>query len=151
MNRRDLLIAVGVWSAGSLSAQRIGSVAAERIHAAIRECYRVWETGDAKRYSALLTADYMLLEHVVPMNMDEDLKNGPPPPGSTRTDAFTFQATEIAGKVAYTYYFLDSVTVSPKETTLSRYLESAVLRRAKGSRWKVALVHSTHVENKKAD
>jgi ketosteroid isomerase-like protein len=147
MRRRDLLTAGAGCCASSLSAQPSRSAAVEAVQAAIRTYYSVWESGDANRYAGLLTTDYVLLEHGVPMKMEDDLKMAPKPE-SKRRDSFEFRATHVVGEVAYAYWFLNSTTIDEKGTPSDgRWLESGVLRRSKGA-WKVALLHSTRIEKR---
>jgi ketosteroid isomerase-like protein len=89
----------------------------------------------------------MLLENGTRMTVEDDVQTMPKP-GSQRTDAFDFRATAIVGDVAYAHWFLESKIIDEKGTRSSRrWLESAVLRRSQGS-WKVALLHSTRIDNK---
>lgn len=146
MKRRNLIILTAASCATNSSAQSVAS-SAPAVQAAIRDYYEAWENRDEARYRALVTEDYMLLEHGERMTLDDDVKMMPKS-GSKRSDAFDFRAVRILGEVAYAHWFLESQITDEKGVRHRRWLESGVLRLSAGT-WKVALLHSTRIEQTK--
>ena len=146
MKRRALLAGIAVSGASALNAQRSPLSAVQAVQAAICNYYDVWQARDVSLYRTLLTDDYMLLEHGVRMNVEDDVRMMPAP-GSQRSNVFDFRATEIVNDVAYAHWFLVSKMTGEKGLRERRWLESGVLRRSKGA-WKVALLHSTRIDEK---
>ena len=100
----------------------------------------------SRRYRALLTENYLLLENGEIFDADADVATMPKATdGYTRSDAFDFRTVQVSGDTAYLIYFLRSTVVEKKEAARNlEWLESAVLRRA-GRRWKIAVLHSTRI------
>jgi ketosteroid isomerase-like protein len=147
MKRRGVLIGLTGLSQATVNGQRSSSSAADEVRTSIRNYYSVWRSRDVARYRAMLTPDYVLLEHGERMTVEDDIKMMPKP-GSQRADAFDFRAVEIVGDLAYAHWFLDSKMIDEKGAPLQRrWLESGVLRRSRGA-WQIALVHSTRIEKK---
>ena len=126
--------------AQTTSATDIGAV-----QASIRAYYAAYSAGDAARYRALVTSDYVLLEYGAVMTLADDLKSMPKPGKTKRNDTIDFLSTKVVGDVAYAHWSLASTIGDDKGTSKKRWLESGVLRRSDGV-WKVALLHSTRVE-----
>jgi ketosteroid isomerase-like protein len=100
---------------------------------------------DIKKYRALLTNDYLLLESGEVMNAADDIALIPKTGDLyERTDAFDFRQIKVAGNTAYMVYFLTSVITDKRGTGKYRWLESAIFRRS-GSRWLISLLHSTKI------
>ena len=113
----------------------------------VAEYYNVFYRGrDERRYRALLTADYLLLENGQIMDAAGDIASMPAPGSSyRRTDAFDFRSVKVHGDVAYAVYFLTSSISDHGDTAREhRWLESLIARRGT-SGWQVALLHSTRV------
>jgi ketosteroid isomerase-like protein len=148
MKRKDFIKA---------SAMLIGAVAAPgTVHAAtddaallkqtVADYYRIFFIDvDQEKYRALLTDDYLLLEHGDIQDTEKDISFMPKPADEyRRTDAFDFKSLKIHGDTAYVVYFLKSDIRSKKDGAIKReWLESMILRRGNGGRWRVALLHST--------
>lgn len=142
MKRRSLLS-----SAAGVGAGVLGASEADAVRAAVRNCYLAYSAGDAQTYAALVTDDYVLLEHGEAMTLQDDLRSMPKPNAVKRTDAIEFLATRVVGDIAYTHWKLTATIANEKGATEKRWLESGVLRRSKGA-WKIALLHSTRIEKK---
>ena len=116
------------------------------VREAIRENYATYSGYDEPRYRATTTDDFLLLEQGELVDREGDVANMPKPgTGFKRTDQFEFNTVKIIGDVAYAVYVLKSdITDDARGTRIREWLESAILRR-EGSRWKMALLHSTRV------
>jgi ketosteroid isomerase-like protein len=116
------------------------------VQGAIRENYATYSGYDEPRYRATTTDDFLLLEQGELIDRKGDIANMPKPgTGFKRTDQFEFNTIKIIGDVAYAVYVLKSdITDDARGTRNREWLESAILRR-EGSRWKMALLHSTRV------
>lgn len=116
------------------------------VQEAIRENYATYSGYDEPRYRATTTDDFLLLEQGELIDREGDVANMPKPgTGFKRTDQFEFNTVRIIGDVAYAVYVLKSdITDDARGTRIREWLESAILRR-EGSRWKMALLHSTRV------
>lgn len=89
------------------------------VQEAIRENYATYSGFDEPRYRATTTDDFLLLEQG--------------------------ELIDREGDVAYAVYVLKSdITDDARGTRIREWLESAILRRD-GTRWKMALLHSTRV------
>jgi ketosteroid isomerase-like protein len=114
---------------------------------AVKDVYSVFYANrDKQKYRTLLTDDYLLLENGEILDAEGDLALMPAANSDyRRTDAFNFHSLKIHGDTAYAVYFLKSKITDEKSGTRNReWLESAILRRS-GSRWLMALLHSTRV------
>lgn len=116
------------------------------IREAIRDFYAAYSSFDKARYRATTTDDYLLLEQGELFDREGDVASmAKPGTGFRRTDHFGFNIVKIVGGVAYAVYTLKSDIYDDTRGARSReWLESAILRR-EGSRWKLALLHSTRV------
>lgn len=120
----------------------------------IRDSYSVFYTDRNKqKYRSLLTADYLLLEKGEILDVEgEDAMM--PAPGSDykRADTFDFRRVNVHDDVAYVVYIVESTITNPTKPSQNgvwQWLESAVLRRT-GTRWRVALLHSTQITKARA-
>lgn len=147
MKRRLFLIATAGQGARALAAESKAEREAEGVRAAVRNYYSAFSAGDARKYSALVTDDYVLLEQGEVMTLQDDLGLIPKPGTAVRTDAIEFLAAKIVGDAGYAYWKLTSRIVNEKGTLDQQWLESGVLRRSHGV-WKIAVLHSTRVERK---
>ena len=146
MNRRDFV--TGAGAVLGVAAVGAASMAAESdaVKQAIADNYALYSGTDFEKYRATLAPDYVLLEHGELMNVDDDEESVKTrPPGFRRTDAFDFRSVTIEGSLAYAVYFLTSDISDDTRRLQRRWLESAILRRS-GSRWLLALLHSTRIE-----
>jgi ketosteroid isomerase-like protein len=142
------------------SAMLVAAAAPGTVHAAandaallkqiVADYYRLFFVEvDKDKYRALLTDDYLLLEHGDIQDIEKDISFMPKPADEyRRTDAFDFKSLKVHADTAYVVYFLNSDIQSKKDGAMKRtFLESMVFKRAEGSRWRVALLHSTKVAN----
>ena len=98
-----------------------------------------------QKYRSLLTEDYLLLEHGELFDIEGDIALMPEPnSGYKRTDAFDFRSVKIHDDIAYLIYFLKSEITDSKGTRKRQWLESAIFRRS-GTRWLMAVLHSTRI------
>ena len=113
----------------------------------VAEYYDVFYRGrNERKYRALLTADYLLLEKGQIMDAAGDIASMPAP-GSDyrRTDAFAFRSVKVHGDLAYAAYFLTSSISEHGDTAREvKWLESLIAQRGPNG-WRVALLHSTPV------
>ncbi|MEX2150232.1 MAG: nuclear transport factor 2 family protein [Steroidobacteraceae bacterium] len=116
------------------------------VQEAIRDNYAAYSGFDEARYRATTTDDFLLLEQGELIDREGDVALMPKPgTGFRRTDHFEFNTVKIIGDVAYAVYVLKSdITDDARGTRVREWLESAFLRHD-GSRWKMALLHSTRV------
>ncbi len=114
----------------------------------IKENYAAYGGFDAARYRATTSSDFLLLEQGELIDREDDVANmAQPGNGYRRTDHFEFGAVKVLGNVAYAVYTLESDIYDDSRGARSReWLESAILRR-EGTRWKIALLHSTRVSH----
>lgn len=147
MNRRAFVADVSALVGGAM----VTPVAAPDDEAAVKrlvaEYYDVFYRGrDEKKYRALLTPDYLLLEKGQIMDAASDIASMPAPgSGYRRTDAFDFRSVKVHGDVAYAVYFLtSSISEHGDKAREVKWLESLIARRG-ASGWRVALLHSTRV------
>jgi ketosteroid isomerase-like protein len=103
---------------------------------------------DDEKYRALLTEDYLLLEHGDIQDVEKDITFMPKPADEyRRVDAFDFKSWKIHGDAAYAVYVLKSDIRTKKDGATKRaWLESMIFRRARECRWRIALLHSTKLE-----
>ena len=144
-----------------LSAMLMGAAAAPGIvHAATEDAavlkqiladyYRFYFIDvDKEQYRALLTDDYLLLEHGSIHDIENDISFMPKPEDEyRRTDAFDFKTLNIDRDTAYLVYVLTSDIRTKKDGAMKRaWLESMIFRRSSGDRWQIALLHSTRMTN----
>ena len=112
----------------------------------VADYYRIFFVDlDQDKYRALLTDDYLLLEHGDIQDVEKDISFMPKPAEEyRRTDAFDFKSLKIHGDTAYIVYSLKSDIRTKKDgATKLAWLESMIFRRGSGSRWRIALLHST--------
>jgi len=139
------------------SALLVGTAAAPgTIHAAaddgavlkqiVADYYRIFFVDvDQEKYRALLTDDYLLLEQGDIQDIEKDISFMPKPADEyRRADTFDFKSLKIHGDTAYIVYILKSDIRTKKDgATKLAWLESMIFRRGSGSRWRIALLHST--------
>ena len=144
MKRRDFVIGAGPLLAALHGLDGRVEDDVEAVKKTVRSYYSVFYTEfDRRKYRALLTDDYLLLENGDILDADADIALMPAPDsGYRRTDAFDFRAVRVHGDSAYAVYILKSDIKDQKGTRRREWLESSILRRA-GSGWRVALLHST--------
>ena len=147
MDRRDFIAGAGVAIGGVC----VTGVSARDSEASVKDVVeRFYSTfyveQSEKRYRAMLTDDYLLLETGEIMTAAQDIALIPRPEDEyKRTDAFDFRSIKIAGETAYAIYVLKSdITDKKRGHRKPEFLESVILRRS-GKRWKVALLHSTRL------
>ena len=142
------------------SAMLAGSAAVPRaMHAAgddaavlkllVADYYRLFFVEvDQDKYRALLTEDYLLLEHGDIQDVEKDITFMPKPADEyRRVDAFDFKSLKIHQDTAYAVYILKSDIRTKKNGPTKRaWLESMIFRRAREGRWRIALLHSTKLE-----
>ena len=144
MRSTAIFIVAAVLQSGPAFASNETAVVQE----AIRENYAAYSSFDERRYRATTTDDFLLLEQGELIDREGDVANmAKPGTGFRRTDHFEFNSVRIIGDVAYAVYVLKSdITDDARGTRSREWLESAILRRD-GSRWKMALLHSTRVSH----
>lgn len=150
MKRRDFIAGTSLLMGAAFVRDSVGAPAGddESVKQFIRDYYSVYFMGrDKKKYRAMLTDDYLLLENGELMDADADIAAMPAADSDLkRTDNFDFRQVKISRNIAYAVYFLKSQTNDSKNGRRDReWLESAILRRS-GSGWKIALLHSTRIE-----
>jgi ketosteroid isomerase-like protein len=149
MERRNFIAGTTGALVGAACPASIAAVNdAEAVRRAVESYYMVYFRVRDKAAYRLLTEDYFLLEHGEVLDTEGDIAVMPAAESSyTRTDAFDFRSTKIAGDTAYAVYFLDSDISDEKGTCHKKWLESVVLRRSGGdSGWRIAPLHSTRIE-----
>lgn len=145
MRRREFVAGVGAVMAAGYAVDAETDDHAAAVKQAITDNYSAYSGSDKAKYRATLADDYVLLEHGELMGLADDLASmDARPSGFKRTDAFDFKSVTIEGTLAYAVYFLDSDITDQKGQQHRRWLESAILRRS-GSRWLLALLHSTRI------
>jgi len=151
MNRKDFIrtsaLVVGV--AAVPGAIRAAADEAAVLKMLVADYYRLFFVEvDQDKYRGLLTEDYLLLEHGVIQDVEEDVAFMPKPADQyRRVDAFEFKSLNVHGDTAYAVYVLQSDIETKKEGAMKRaWLESMIFRRGPGDRWKIALLHSTKLE-----
>jgi hypothetical protein len=104
---------------------------------------------DEEKYRALLTGDYLLLEHGVIQDVEKDISFMPKPADEyRRVDVFDFKSWKAHGDTAYAVYVLKSDIRTKKDGAMKRaWLESMIFRRAPEGGWRIALLHSTKLES----
>ncbi|WP_415908344.1 nuclear transport factor 2 family protein [Oleiharenicola sp. Vm1] len=145
MPRLSLLAACLLFALGSVPGRAESADETTAVRQRIVDAYHAaFVTQDPARYRALLTDDYLLLEHGELLDVAGDLALIPKPEaGYRRTDQFDFHQVRVAGDTAWAVYTLRSDITDPQHGPRHRdYLESAVLRRVSGQ-WRIALLHST--------
>ena len=149
LERRQFLVATAGVLVSSLPASSAAGDDAAEVRAAVENVYHVYyQVRDKVKYRALLTDDYLLLEHGEIITLDADVGMIPAPgPALRRTDRFDFRSTQVAGDTAHVVYFLSTDVVDAKGARHFDFLESSVMRRsASGAPWRMALCHSTRIE-----
>ena len=115
------------------SASLLGSAAVPKVFAArleeaselrskVRDYYHVYYAElDHVRYRALLTDDYLLLEHGEVLDAAKDISLMPKPEDEyRRTDAFDFRQIKVEGDTAYAVYFLKSEILTRNKSAVTR-------------------------------
>jgi ketosteroid isomerase-like protein len=148
MKRKEFIKAsamlVGAASApGVMCAAEVGAAVLKQL---LADYYRLFFVDvDQDKYRALLTEDYLLLEHGDIQDVEQDIAFMPKPVDEyRRVDAFDFRSLKIYGDTAYAVYVLKSDIRTKKEGATKReWLESMIFRRGNEGRWRIALLHST--------
>jgi ketosteroid isomerase-like protein len=117
---------------------------AAALEALVRADYDIfYRQRDERKYRALLTDDYLLLENGKIFDADGDVATMPKPGADYhRVDSFEFKKVRVSGDDAYVVYFLRSEITEKGASRNAAWLESVIARREK-KRWRVALLHST--------
>ncbi len=146
MKRREFIAGAGILIGAAASI----SISAEEdmvaLKQAIADVYFTFSVDfDKQKYRSLLTDDYLLLEQGKLLDIEGDLALMPTPDSAyKRTDAFDFRSVKVHGDIAYLVYFLKSEITDKTGTRNREWLESAIFRRS-GSRWLMAMLHSTRI------
>ena len=114
----------------------------------VSDYYSVYYTDlNERRYRALLTEDYLLLENGEIVDTEKDVAGIPKADAEyRRKDVFDFRSIKIHGDTAYLVYFLNSDVTDKKSGPRKReFLESMIVRRGNNGVWRTAILHSTHV------
>lgn len=149
MKRREFVAGVRAVAVAGWAVQAGAADPETEVKQAIRDNYAAYSGTDVAKYRGTLAPDYVLLEHGQLMGVADDIANMTSrPAGFRRTDVFDFKSTTIEGGLAYSVYILTSDITDQKGSRQQQWLESAILRRS-GSRWLLALLHSTRIEAKK--
>lgn len=147
MNRRTFVAEGSALLGGAMAMRAAAPDDEAAVKRLVAEYYDVFYRGrDERRYRALLTADYLLLEKGQIMDAAGDIASMPAPSSSyRRTDAFDFRSVKVHGDLAYAVYFLtSSISEHADKAREVKWLESLIARRG-ASGWRVALLHSTRV------
>jgi ketosteroid isomerase-like protein len=146
MNRRRFIAAATLLTSTACRKTRPAAASGEAAKQVIADYYDLfYRRLDERGYRALLTDDYLLLENGEIFDANGDIASMPKAgDGYTRSDAFAFRTVQVLGDTAYVVYVLRSAVVEKSAARNLEWLESAILRRS-GSRWKVALLHSTRI------
>jgi ketosteroid isomerase-like protein len=118
-----------------------------QIHAAVVGFFNGMSLTNADTLKNYSTTDFHLLEDGQVWNMDTLLnkviqgKN----PNVKRTNSFEFIKTEQKGKTAWVSYNNTAEFKNGERRRVVRWLESAVLKKAKGG-WKIQMLHSTRLK-----
>jgi ketosteroid isomerase-like protein len=147
MNRRAFVAEGSALFGGAMVMRTAAPDDAAAVKRLVAEYYDVFYRGrDEKKYRALLTPDYRLLENGQIMDAAGDIATMPAPgSGYRRTDSFDFRSVTVQGDVAYAVYFLtSSISEHGDKAREVKWLESLIARRG-ASVWRVALLHSTRV------
>src|SRR5687767_2746692 len=148
MQRRHFILGTTTGLIAGPGAVRAAADDAADVRAAVEKVYHVYyQVRDKAQYRALLTDDYLLLEHGEIITLDADIAMMPAPgPALRRTDKFDFRSTQVAGETAHAVYFLSTDVVDAKGARHFDFLESSVMRRSgSGAPWRMALCHSTRL------
>ena len=151
MKRKDFIKASAVLlgsaaTPGSIYAAESDGLVLKNL---IADYYRLFFVDvDEGKYRALLTDDYLLLEHGDIQDVEKDVSFMPKPADEyRRTDSFDFKVLKIYRDTAYGVYILKSDIHTKKSGATKRtWLESVVFRRGSGDRWRIALLHSTKMD-----
>lgn len=147
MNRRAFVTEGSALFGGAMVMRPTAPEDEAAVKRLVAEYYDVFYRGrDERKYRALLTADYLLLEKGQIMDAASDIASMPAPGSSyRRTDAFDFRSVKVHGDTAYAVYFLtSSISEHGDKAREVKWLESLIARRG-SSGWRVALLHSTRV------
>lgn len=150
MKRKEFLTASAmlIGAAATPGAVHAAEVDAAVLKQIVADYYRLFFVDvDKDKYRALLTDDYLLLEHGEIQDVEKDISFMPKPADEyRRTDAFDFKSLKIHGMTAYVVYFLRSDIRTKKDGATKReWLESMIFRRGNEGRWRIALLHSTRL------
>jgi ketosteroid isomerase-like protein len=151
MKRKEFIRASAmlVGAAAAPGAMRAAAGDAAVLKQLIADYYRLFFVDvDQDKYRALLTDDYLLLEHGDIQDVEKDLTFMPKPADEyRRTDAFDFKSLKIHGDTAYAVYVLKSdIRTKKNGATRRAWLESMIFRLDREGLWRIALLHSTKLE-----
>lgn len=140
------MTAAGILIGGACMSSISAADDAAALKNAITDVYHTYSVEfDKQKYRSLLTEDYLLLEHGVLLDIEGDIAMMPTPnSGYKRTDTFDFRSVKTNGDIGYLVYFLKSEITDKDGTRKRQWLESAIFRRS-GTRWLMALLHSTRI------
>lgn len=150
MNRSQFLTGAGALLGTALfpAAARAATTEESEIIKQIARDYffTFFNLQDKAKFRAMLTDDYLILEHGELLDLAGDLALMPGPADEyKRTDSFDFHQVRIHGDTAWSVYTLRSdITDKKKGPRHREYLESMIMRRT-ADRWLVALLHSTRL------
>ena len=146
MNRRQILANTSLLLAvppAVASADRSDEASMQK---AIQDYYAVYfRDRDKDRYRSLLTSDYVLLEDGMIMDTAADIAAMPAVGDHyDRVDSFDFRHSWVTDESAYQIYFLNSVITEASGIRNDHWLESVIFRRS-GTKWLIAVLHSTKI------
>ena len=150
MKRKEFLQAsvMLIGAAATPGAVHAANVDAALLRQIVADYYRLFFVDvDQDKYRALLTDDYLLLEHGEIQDVEKEISFMPKPADEyRRTDAFDFKLLQSHENMAYAVYFLKSDIRTKKDgATRREWLESMIFRRGNDGRWRIALLHSTRM------
>lgn len=146
MKRRDFIAGAGILVAAASVPGQSAADDEAALKKAIADVYSAFSKDpDKQKYRSLLTDDYLLLEQGELLDVEGDLALMPgPDSGYKRTDTFDFRSVKVHGDIGYLVYFLKSQIADKDGTRNREWLESAIFRKS-GTRWLMALLHSTRI------
>lgn len=145
MKRREFVAGAGMLIGVGCTPVISAADEAVAVKQAVVDVYAAFSGFDKKKYRALLTEDYLLLENGELLDIEGDVAMmASPDSGHKRTDSFDFRSVKVQGDFSYLVYFLKSQIKDNKGTRDREWLESAILRRS-ASGWRMALLHSTRI------
>jgi ketosteroid isomerase-like protein len=148
MKRREFISTTAMVIGATLSPEVLAADDLPALKRIVVGYYKVYYLDlDKNKYRSMLTEDYALLEDGEILSLEQDISLMPTTQDNyQRKDSFDFRSVKVHGDVAYLVYFLKSDIRDKKEGARKReFLESMIIRREGGGRWRVALLHSTRL------
>jgi ketosteroid isomerase-like protein len=148
MKRREFISTTAMVIGATLSPEVLAADDLPALKRIVVDYYKVYYLDlDKNKYRSMLTEDYALLEDGEILSLEQDISLMPTTQDNyQRKDSFDFRSVKVHGDVAYLVYFLKSDIRDKKEGARKReFLESMIIRREGGGRWRVALLHSTRL------